>query len=590
MRVNATCLSKQRDANGKIIMYRLKLLPSGQERDVLPDELKTRIKEGRVEVDNLALTTDGRLTDSNKNSTGEDVIAEYQRSCKLLGITPLGIDKIGEDYIVTSIPSGAEVIIPKFCKGIQLKQNIANVEPPTDYSNLPADSKMLGTIANIRSDNTQVMAQLNQLNDLMVGLIRQNQQGLTSIDSKIDTLINEIDNLGVSATEYLDNIVSKITYIYDKEKRYNFPKNKNDIDAFKVYNANSVTGNQVIYEDSCRSNPNAKIRIPYDEQLFKDMEEHLKLVNDIRIQMINVVKTDLESKRINPNFETDARMFNTTTNFFAIVCSTFLHKSVVSIVGSTVATVCLLPRVLTHNTLRGDVARVRHRKDKITQRQTGVFNNDEYLAVDRTKITNDKTNLELYASDIRSYVINTICTFYQKDINERMSGGLKALKNRKKYPWSLYTSGSLVNDENIFDARLFNFYCHYYLRHATLTTDTKYYKDLREMNREQGTKFLNKNQAESNILALETKTELFANAYFAAKKMLSGKDLGFLENNNMYLTSEQIADYADLLKLIKLGLIIQGVTDTYAESMIESYINIDYKDNLDLLPLLYNKL
>ena len=55
-----TCIQIHRDINGKIVGYTVRDL-SGNTRTVTPTELKSVIKSGSLEVNNLTLTKDGRL-------------------------------------------------------------------------------------------------------------------------------------------------------------------------------------------------------------------------------------------------------------------------------------------------------------------------------------------------------------------------------------------------------------------------------------------------------------------------------------------------------------------------------------------------
>lgn len=61
------CLEKRRDKQGNIIGYRLERVSDKHIDDVTPDQLKSAIRHGQVEVKNLTLTSDNRLVDTSES-------------------------------------------------------------------------------------------------------------------------------------------------------------------------------------------------------------------------------------------------------------------------------------------------------------------------------------------------------------------------------------------------------------------------------------------------------------------------------------------------------------------------------------------
>lgn len=59
------CINKFRDNSGRIVGYRLEDSQNMAMQDVEADFLKDRIKRGMIKVDNLKLTSDGKLVDCN---------------------------------------------------------------------------------------------------------------------------------------------------------------------------------------------------------------------------------------------------------------------------------------------------------------------------------------------------------------------------------------------------------------------------------------------------------------------------------------------------------------------------------------------
>lgn len=76
------CINKFRDNSGKIVGYRLNDNDSTMMQDVAADVLKDRIRRGMIKVDNLRLTSDGRLVDCNPygmpDTSRKIMIQEYR--------------------------------------------------------------------------------------------------------------------------------------------------------------------------------------------------------------------------------------------------------------------------------------------------------------------------------------------------------------------------------------------------------------------------------------------------------------------------------------------------------------------------------
>ena len=100
--IQAKCIQKFRNNNGKIYGYRL-IDINGQTQDVIPDELKIAIKNGQLDVVNLTLTKDNRLVDKDP-----DKILENK---KIMPGTPvIHTQKIGADQAYKNILNIAKLI------------------------------------------------------------------------------------------------------------------------------------------------------------------------------------------------------------------------------------------------------------------------------------------------------------------------------------------------------------------------------------------------------------------------------------------------------------------------------------------------
>ena len=85
--MDVTCVKKERDKHNNIVGYILRGENGSGITRVTPEELKKAILDNRIHVNNLKLTSDGRLIDSNNSQ-----IDKYIESCRTLGIKPLTIE------------------------------------------------------------------------------------------------------------------------------------------------------------------------------------------------------------------------------------------------------------------------------------------------------------------------------------------------------------------------------------------------------------------------------------------------------------------------------------------------------------------
>lgn len=86
------CINKFRDNSNNIVGYRLQDTENMAIQDVEAYFLKTRIRKGMIKVDNLKLTSDGRLVDCNpygKPDNETKIRIQEFRNGKLCGTTYL---------------------------------------------------------------------------------------------------------------------------------------------------------------------------------------------------------------------------------------------------------------------------------------------------------------------------------------------------------------------------------------------------------------------------------------------------------------------------------------------------------------------
>lgn len=133
--VQAKCILKFRDKNGKIIGYRLQD-PTGYIKDVLPEQLKKAINAKKIHITNLTLTSDYRLVDNGdiecKDTRSEsDKTADFITKSRLFGYeieelittnnNKVYIVKTGEQDYLIYIPDEVKVLGLKFSQYIRRK-------------------------------------------------------------------------------------------------------------------------------------------------------------------------------------------------------------------------------------------------------------------------------------------------------------------------------------------------------------------------------------------------------------------------------------------------------------------------------------
>ena len=141
-----TCLQKVRDPQGKIVSYVLED-NSRNQKIVTPLELKAAIINGDIAVDNLKLTSDGRLIDckTEETNTTDDILAiqdDYNAnnfiSCVVKQLRSHGI--AAEDEVI-GLPTNVKEGKLEKCHCAIIKFN---------------NSKLIGTSGNVLDTNTKI--------------------------------------------------------------------------------------------------------------------------------------------------------------------------------------------------------------------------------------------------------------------------------------------------------------------------------------------------------------------------------------------------------------------------------------------------
>lgn len=170
------CERKVYDNSGNITEC---ILISGSLRRTLPrDQIKSALQSGSLIIDNLTLSADGKLISK------ENKINDYVEACRTLGIKPLYIEKINNDYVITKVPNSSNIYIPKFATHIRVNQplNISNDEYLNSY--FQTQDRMRDTI----QQNGQNLLVLRPLFEKLTEKIEGNSVKLADILTKLDTL------------------------------------------------------------------------------------------------------------------------------------------------------------------------------------------------------------------------------------------------------------------------------------------------------------------------------------------------------------------------------------------------------------------
>lgn len=190
-----TCVHKERDKNNNIISCTLKD-SNGSNLVVEKNKLKKALKENKVQVDNLYLDTKGALREK------DNLIDEYIKSCKCLGIVPLTIEKDGTDYIIVDINDTKNSIkIPPFVTGIYMTKRFSIESNKNDMNQIQISSttseQLIKVIKGLVFQQQELIKQENyNFSQLYHDLNKlYEKQGNVLTDSSIDEKINKIGDL-----------------------------------------------------------------------------------------------------------------------------------------------------------------------------------------------------------------------------------------------------------------------------------------------------------------------------------------------------------------------------------------------------------
>lgn len=222
----------------------------------------------------------------------------------------------------------------------------------------------------------------------------------------------------------------------------------------------------------------------------------------------------------------------------------------------------------------------RNKSSAFSVRSDGIYsifsiNSISSIRLNSSTDLNDlMTRKDLYDADIRLFVINYLgCLQRRKALD---TCGTHFFGLHRDIPYASYINNSLaITDKTgrvASDERLFNFYCQYFI--------AKYIKVNRKATRYALT--------QTGITSYKAYMDILVNAYFAAKKSLVFYNIDGTVNgdrilrlstimNSLSVTSFSEQDKKDIdafLRMIKLGMVIQGMQKKKAEYILRQFIKI----------------
>lgn len=195
------CIHKEKQGN-TVIRYIIQDEKTGLTKNIEPNILKNKIKEKAIIVTNLQLTKDNRLID--KNSTEDTILKDYTDSCKLLGITPLNIQKIHNEYVIVDIPNKGTFTVPSFVDKIHLSKKINksgnNVQAMTVTQDI-SNKQLASMISKIMEKTDKIDKTTTTIFHKQIDNKRLTDKDMQEIKDKFNTTISNISNISQEMSE-----------------------------------------------------------------------------------------------------------------------------------------------------------------------------------------------------------------------------------------------------------------------------------------------------------------------------------------------------------------------------------------------------
>lgn len=201
-----TCVHKERDKkNNNIISCTLKD-PNGSCIIVEKNKLKKALRENKVQVDNLYLDAKGSLREK------DNLIDEYIKSCKCLGIIPLTIEKYDTDYVIVDINDTKNSIkIPPFVTGIYMDKKFSINSNKNDVNK--------NQIEIFSTTNEQLVDAIKALFIQQQKLIKQENYNFTQLYYDLNKLYEKQENVLTDSS--IEDKIDKISELINELESQN---------------------------------------------------------------------------------------------------------------------------------------------------------------------------------------------------------------------------------------------------------------------------------------------------------------------------------------------------------------------------------
>lgn len=522
------------------------------------------------------------------------------------------------DRVLTEIKLLKQSIVPY--DDSSLKQELAELKD----SNINA--LLLKELSSIKEDlvelklaqegvATSIDSYYNQIEEKLEKLGITTDEQLAELKSKFKFLFEDRTYNGtIKYPRNKDDIHKDIVY-YDRDMTLNDDDFRSVINNSEEYTDYTFDD----YEDKNTANKNvALIKLDFvDSELRKNLREHIEYVNELRLATESAYKEDIKNearkgytKREKSEADglVNACLFMGALGLITTkmglgslgaladsgVGAVLTAKGVVSIksflswtkagASAVVAGVSVMSDGIPiyGDSVHSRMKAYRNKPSALVTRNDGIYSIfsisslSKNMNLDKNTLNSDNfvTNKDLYSMDIRLFVINYLGCLQRRKRLETY--GTHFFGRNSNIPYASYINNSLVvtNDSNrvICDERLFNFYCKYFI--------AKYIKVDKTSSRYAST--------QTGIMSYKAYMDILVNAYFAAKKSILFYDINgtidkdriirlnsIMSNLDNNVFSEQDKKDIDaFLRMVKLGMVIQGMQKKKAEYILRQFIKI----------------
>ena len=539
------CVRKVYDKNNKGVITHYILSDGYTEQCFEASEVKQNIMSGNLVVDNLKVTTDGRLID-NKAQSSE--LEDYYNSCRILGIEPLTIEQIDGQYIVTQIPNVSCINIPSFVNGFNV-YHARNI-------NLPAIAEAPKRPIVVNTDNINL--QLSDINKQLERIRYDMGIGFENLTDRVQRISDYC--LSEEHQKEFKIIYDTVAELggngwreFGADRNVRFPRLWSDLGSkFHFTNKGKYKDEEAFDEVARgRNTPDGSLILldPFEE-MSKDLYKHLAAVNDIRGYMEQGYADNLNSEHGNAIDRAHAGFFSGVATA-AIACGSKAFAPLATATAGIATAIGIGDKVLSKD----------KRSEFLTfKRKHDVYGSkDGYVKVNRKLIKDNMEEFNAYASDVRIFVIDIMAMTQGRGVFDKNN-----VDSKYRYlPYYNIVRGTLARCP-VDDERLFNYICQTYGR--------LYYNDDEYRSGLFGTNY---NHTENGIQTVKIYLDCLINAFFAAKKYMGYQGLDFLYDCTKSLTKEEKHIYARFMYLVKYGLLLQGLDEEFADDMCIDYLLID---------------